>query len=52
MTDNDLRTMLEDEWKRHKPPIPMGERRIAFAVACMRRAYDAAIRDHERVAVR
>lgn len=40
MTDGDLRMMLEDEWKRHKPPIPMGERRIALAISCMRRAYE------------
>lgn len=45
MTDADLRKMLEDEWHKHKPPIPMGERRLSLAVAAMRRAFEAGRED-------
>lgn len=40
MTDAELRKILEAEWQKRKPPIPMGERRIELAVAAMRRAYE------------
>ena len=40
MTDNELKNILENEWGKWRPRIPMGERRIEFAIACMRLAYD------------
>ena len=40
MTDAELRKILEEEWAKWRPPIPMGERRLELAVAAMRRAYD------------
>ena len=40
MTDAELRKILEEEWAKRRPPIPMGERRLELAVAAMRRAYD------------
>lgn len=36
----DFKKILEDEWEKRRPRIPMGERRIELAVACMRRAYE------------
>jgi hypothetical protein len=40
VTDDDLKKMLEAEWENWRPRISMGQRRIAFAVAAMRLAYD------------
>ncbi len=47
MTKAELETILQDEWTKHRPPISMGERRIALAVAAMRRAYEAGREDAE-----
>ena len=41
MDDSDFRKILNDEWEKRRPRIPMGERRIELAIACMRRAYEA-----------
>jgi len=41
MTDDELRKILEDEWTKRRPRIPMGKRRIELAIAAMRRAFAA-----------
>lgn len=41
MTDAEFKAILEDEWQKRRPPIPMGERRISLVIACMRRAYNS-----------
>lgn len=39
-TDEEFKVILEEEWKKLRPPVPMGERRLTLAIRCMRRAYD------------
>jgi len=41
MTDDELSKILENEWAKRRPLIPMGKRRIELAVAAMRRAFAA-----------
>ena len=41
MSDEELRKILDDEWEKIRPRVPMGERRIKLAIAAMRRAYEA-----------
>jgi hypothetical protein len=33
LSREEMREMLTHEWHKHKPPIPMGERRIELALA-------------------
>lgn len=40
MTDADFRKILEDEWQKRRPLISMGPRRIDFAIALMKLAYE------------
>lgn len=39
MTNDELRKILEEEWHKRKPRIPMGERRLELCVSAMQRAY-------------